>query len=154
MPFGNSSIGARRACSRWKPAGPELFYLANDGHLVAVPIRTTTALELGTPATLFTVSERASWGELQCRLTNSGSLHFVRESRLRATDHRRPQLASRDHAAMTSMGAGNRFQRNPGFVIGLVQRLPQSTFFAGAEVPAIERQIASGTGVSVDPASR
>ena len=46
---------------RWNPAGRELFYLANDGHLVAVPVRTTPVLELGTPATLFAVPERASW---------------------------------------------------------------------------------------------
>ncbi len=56
------SAGGGRA-PRWNPAGRELFYLANDGHLVAVPIRTTPVLEFGTPASLFAVSERASWDD-------------------------------------------------------------------------------------------
>jgi serine/threonine protein kinase len=53
------SAGGGR-CPRWNPAGRELFYLTNDGHLVALPVQ-TKPLELGTPATLFVVPERASW---------------------------------------------------------------------------------------------
>ena len=54
-----SSGGGRSP--RWNPAGRELLYLTNDEHLVAVPVRTKPLLELGTPATLFAVPERASW---------------------------------------------------------------------------------------------
>jgi Tol biopolymer transport system component len=66
---------------RWNPAGRELFYLANDGHLVAVPIRTTPVLELGTPATLFAVSKRASWGDFAVSPDGQRFLSISSESR-------------------------------------------------------------------------
>ena len=66
---------------RWNPVGRELFYLANDGHLIAVPIRTTPVLELGTPATLFAVSERASWGDFAVSPDGQRFLSISYESR-------------------------------------------------------------------------
>jgi hypothetical protein len=39
---------------RWSRSG-EIFYLSPDGHLVAIPIRTSPTLQIGAPATLFTV---------------------------------------------------------------------------------------------------
>jgi Tol biopolymer transport system component len=66
---------------RWNPAGRELFYLANDGHLVAVPVRTTPVLELGTPATLFTVPERASWSDFAVSPDGRRFLSISSESR-------------------------------------------------------------------------
>ena len=74
------SAGGGRS-PRWNPAGRELFYLANDGHLVAVPIRTTPVLELGTPATLFAVSERASWGDFAVSPDGQRFLSISYESR-------------------------------------------------------------------------
>ena len=65
----------------WNPAGREFFYLANDGHLVAVPIRTTPVLELGAPATLFAVSERASWGDFPVSPDGHRFLSVTYESR-------------------------------------------------------------------------
>ena len=66
---------------RWNPAGRELFYLANGGHFVAVPIRTTPVLELGTPATLFAVSERASWDDFAVSPDGQRFLSISSESR-------------------------------------------------------------------------
>jgi Tol biopolymer transport system component len=74
-----SGGGARSP--RWNPAGRELFYLANDGHLVAVPIRTTPVLVLGTPATLFAVSERASWRDFAVAPDGQRFLSISSESR-------------------------------------------------------------------------
>jgi eukaryotic-like serine/threonine-protein kinase len=48
---------------RWNPAGRELLYLASDGRLIAVPIRTTPLLELGRAVALFVVADRAAWGD-------------------------------------------------------------------------------------------
>ncbi|MEO8679698.1 MAG: protein kinase [Vicinamibacterales bacterium] len=44
--------------ARWSRDGRELLFLAGDGRMVSVPIRTTPALELGAPATLFGVGRR------------------------------------------------------------------------------------------------
>jgi Tol biopolymer transport system component/DNA-binding winged helix-turn-helix (wHTH) protein len=52
---GGGSIG------RWSPDGRELFYLAADGHVMAVPIRTTRALEIGVPVPLFAMQGRWPW---------------------------------------------------------------------------------------------
>jgi serine/threonine protein kinase/Tol biopolymer transport system component len=62
MPKLRVSVGGGRA-PRWNPASPELFYLTPDGQLVAVPVRTTPPLQLGTPTTLFVVPERAEWDD-------------------------------------------------------------------------------------------
>jgi eukaryotic-like serine/threonine-protein kinase len=52
---GGGSIG------RWSPDGRELFYLAADGHVMAVPIRTAPALEIGVPVPLFAIHGRWLW---------------------------------------------------------------------------------------------
>ena len=39
--------------ARWSRDGRELYYLSADRHLVAIPVRTRSALELGTPVSLF-----------------------------------------------------------------------------------------------------
>jgi Tol biopolymer transport system component len=74
------SAGGGRS-PRWNPAGRELFYLANDGHLAAVRIRTTPVLELGTSARLFAVSERASWGDFAVSPDGQRFLSISYESR-------------------------------------------------------------------------
>jgi hypothetical protein len=38
---------------RWSRSGKELFYLAPDGTLMAVPVRSGDTIEFGTPAALF-----------------------------------------------------------------------------------------------------
>jgi Tol biopolymer transport system component len=38
---------------RWSPDSRELFYLASDGQLMAVPVRTTPSLQVGRPTSLF-----------------------------------------------------------------------------------------------------
>ena len=44
--------------ARWSPDGRELLYLSVDGRMVSVPVRTTPALDLGAPSTLFGVGTR------------------------------------------------------------------------------------------------
>jgi hypothetical protein len=39
----------------WSRDGGELFYVSADRELLAVPVRTKPVLEVGTPATLFTL---------------------------------------------------------------------------------------------------
>jgi dipeptidyl aminopeptidase/acylaminoacyl peptidase len=39
--------------ARWRPDGKELFYLAPDGTLTAVPVRSMEPLEFGPPVALF-----------------------------------------------------------------------------------------------------
>jgi hypothetical protein len=43
---------------RWKSDGKELFYIALDGQLMSVPIRSTNSqiIEAGTPVALFTTN--------------------------------------------------------------------------------------------------
>jgi len=52
---GGGSIG------RWSPDGRELFYLAADGHVMAVSIRTAPALEIGVSVPLFAIQGRWPW---------------------------------------------------------------------------------------------
>ena len=52
---GGGSIG------RWSPDGHELFYLAADGHVMAVSIRTAPALEIGVSVPLFAIQGRWPW---------------------------------------------------------------------------------------------
>ena len=42
--------------ARWSRDGRELFYLAADGQLIALPVRTRPSLVFGTPVPLFTAS--------------------------------------------------------------------------------------------------
>jgi WD40-like Beta Propeller Repeat len=49
-------ISTNGAQARWRPDGKELFYIALDGRLMAVPIRFVAngqSVEIGTPAALF-----------------------------------------------------------------------------------------------------
>jgi eukaryotic-like serine/threonine-protein kinase len=52
---GGGSIG------RWSPDGRGLFYLAADGHLMSVPIRTAPALNIGMAVPLFAIPGRWLW---------------------------------------------------------------------------------------------
>jgi len=52
---GGGSIG------RWSHDGRELYYLAADGHVMAVPIRTAPALRIGAPVPLFAINGRWPW---------------------------------------------------------------------------------------------
>jgi Tol biopolymer transport system component len=54
-----SSEGGR--APRWSADGRELFYIAGDGAVTAVPIRTTPALEIGRPVALFTTGTPQRW---------------------------------------------------------------------------------------------
>ncbi len=47
------------SCLRWSRDGKELFYLAWDGRLYAVPITLSPKLKIGEPAPLFTISMEA-----------------------------------------------------------------------------------------------
>jgi Tol biopolymer transport system component len=44
--------------ARWSRDGRELLYLSGDGRMMSVPVRTTAALDLGAPSTLFGVGPR------------------------------------------------------------------------------------------------
>jgi hypothetical protein len=44
---------------RWARDGKELFYLAGDGRLYAVPITLSPSVRVGTPIPLFTISLEA-----------------------------------------------------------------------------------------------
>ena len=44
--------------ARWSRDGHELLYLSIDGRMVSVPVRTSPALDLGVPSTLFGVGKR------------------------------------------------------------------------------------------------
>ena len=74
------SAGGGRA-SQWNPAGQELLYLTTDGHLVAVPVRTTPSLQLGAPATLFAVPERAAWSDFAVSADGQRFLSISSDSR-------------------------------------------------------------------------
>jgi hypothetical protein len=54
-----SAGGARQP--RWSRDGRELFYQTFDRHLVAVPVKATPTLELGSPAPLFSFEGRLAW---------------------------------------------------------------------------------------------
>jgi len=46
---------------RWSRDGSELFYVAQDGSVYAVPVRTSPALDIGQPKLLFTRGSRYRW---------------------------------------------------------------------------------------------
>ena len=46
---------------RWSRAGNELFYIAWDGSVYAVPVRTSPSLEIGQPKILFTRGPSDRW---------------------------------------------------------------------------------------------
>jgi hypothetical protein len=43
---------------RWRADGKELFYLSNDSKIVAVPVKTGSNFDAGTPAVLFQANPR------------------------------------------------------------------------------------------------
>ena len=45
----------------WRADGKELYYLATDGKLMAVPVKTATAFEAGAPVSLFETNVNASF---------------------------------------------------------------------------------------------
>jgi Tol biopolymer transport system component len=55
---GGDSLGG----ARWSHDGRELYYVSAEGRLMAVPVRTTPMLEVGTPVPLFTLQGRA-WSD-------------------------------------------------------------------------------------------
>jgi hypothetical protein len=44
--------------ARWSRDGREIVYVSSDLRMMAVPVRTKPALELGTPATLFAIANK------------------------------------------------------------------------------------------------
>jgi serine/threonine protein kinase/Tol biopolymer transport system component len=46
---------------RWSRDGREIFYQTSDRHLIAVSVRTTPTLQLGSPAPLFSFEGRRAW---------------------------------------------------------------------------------------------
>ena len=58
-----STNGARAL--RWPRAGNEILYLSGDRKLVSVPVRTSPALQLGTPVVLFTLKAEAEWPDFE-----------------------------------------------------------------------------------------
>ena len=42
---------------RWNRDGREILYVASDLRMITVPVRTSPAVELGTPATLFALTD-------------------------------------------------------------------------------------------------
>jgi Tol biopolymer transport system component len=61
------------ASPRWRRDGKELFYLARDHHLMAVPIRMGATIEVGTPASLFAVE-----AGVFCDVTADGQRFLVK----------------------------------------------------------------------------
>ena len=57
--------------ARWSHDGRELFYVSADRRLMAVPVRTTPMLEVGSPAPLFALQGRAGRTS-PCPRTGSG----------------------------------------------------------------------------------
>ena len=72
-----SRPGATRSVA-WSRHGRELFYVSADRELVAVPIRTTGALEVGTPATLFAL-KGAAWNSFDVSADGKRFLAVVPE---------------------------------------------------------------------------
>jgi eukaryotic-like serine/threonine-protein kinase len=66
---------------RWNPAGRELFYATIDGRLIAVPVRTSPSLELGTPTTLFTMTAGHAWRDFDVAADGQRFLALISESR-------------------------------------------------------------------------
>jgi Tol biopolymer transport system component len=72
-----SRPGATRSVA-WSRHGRELFYVSADRELMAVPIRTTGALEVGTPATLFAL-KGAAWNSFDVSADGKRFLAVVPE---------------------------------------------------------------------------
>jgi Tol biopolymer transport system component len=49
------------SAAQWGPDGRELFYMAIDGYVMVVPVRTTPSLEIGVPLRLFAIQGKWPW---------------------------------------------------------------------------------------------
>jgi Tol biopolymer transport system component len=74
------SAGGARA-SRWAPDGREIFYLAADGRLMAVPVRTQPVLEVGAPMSLFALNPAATWKDFDVARDGKRFLAIIPQSR-------------------------------------------------------------------------
>jgi Tol biopolymer transport system component len=66
---------------RWSPAGRELFYLADERHLVSLPVRTTPALQFGAPAAILSLPARATWSDFAVSADGTRFLTIVSDVR-------------------------------------------------------------------------
>jgi Tol biopolymer transport system component len=73
------SGGGARAV-RWAPDGRELFYVSADGRLMAAPVRTQPALEVGAPRPLFTISAAARWKDFDVARDGKKFLAIIPQS--------------------------------------------------------------------------
>jgi eukaryotic-like serine/threonine-protein kinase len=64
---------------RWSRDGRELFYQTFDQHLVAVSVRTTPVLELGSPTPLFSFDGRRAWSNFDVSLDGKRFLAITRQ---------------------------------------------------------------------------
>ena len=65
---------------RWSRDGRELLYLARDGHLMSVPVRTSPSLQLGVPKPLFEIKSRSRWLSFEVSTDGARLLAIVPES--------------------------------------------------------------------------
>jgi eukaryotic-like serine/threonine-protein kinase len=72
-----SSSGGSAA--RWSADGHALYYVSADNRLLAVPVRTTSALEIGTPTTLFSIASR-KWIDFDVSRDGSRFLALIPEA--------------------------------------------------------------------------
>ncbi len=78
---GKRQVSSAGGCqARWRKDGKELFYLALDGKLMAVPVTAGAALEAGVPKPLFqtTVSLNPTWD--QYAVTGDGQRFLLNEN--------------------------------------------------------------------------
>jgi Tol biopolymer transport system component len=67
--------------ARWAPDGRELFYLATDGRVMAVPVRTQPALEMGAPMPLFALNPAAIWKDFEVARDGKKFIAIIPQSR-------------------------------------------------------------------------
>ena len=82
--FADDSLGFKRQISvgggtspRWRRDGTELFYIASDKKLMAVPVRTGLSFEAGRPVALFPVDARDNPGEAGEYEVSADGLRFL-----------------------------------------------------------------------------
>jgi Tol biopolymer transport system component len=72
--------GAGGIWARWSRDGRELFYMTFDGKVMAVPVRTTPLLQVGSPKVLFTLAANATWMDFDVALDGQKFLAVVPET--------------------------------------------------------------------------
>jgi Tol biopolymer transport system component len=65
---------------RWNRDGGELFYISGDGHLLSVPVRTTSSLQIGTPTPLFEFQAGKAWPDFDVSTDGKRFLAIVPDS--------------------------------------------------------------------------